>query len=257
MIFVNGHDNPENIAFGLTVLENVYFNGTLVWQKEHAQNTDLYGDFTIPESNASDFGVNTGSGGGSGSGSGGGGGGGESTANPYQEVVGGTAKLFRQSGRTDFYNDLDFVSYVLFRTLTTSGVEMSVGAQYRALLSTELAWPSGYSLSLGDEMTLYSMTSTTNMNEGRTSESGFPSCAKFYRAEAESNISVTLGAELVGDGVYNPSRWVRRSYNAKLYTYENSKYLIITPWGDEYGIYTVTTGLVFQGYVDLYVKQNQ
>ena len=257
MIFLNGHDNPENIAFNDRALENVYFNGTLVWQKQHAQNTDLYGDFTIPESNASDFGVNTGSGGGSGSGSGSGGGGGESTTNPYQEVVGGTAKLFRQSGRTDFYNDLDFVSYVLFRTLTSSGVEMSVGAQYRALLSTELAWPSGYSLSLGDEMTLYSMTSTTNMNEGRTSESGFPSCAKFYRAEAESNISVTLGAELVGDGVYNPSRWVRRSYNAKLYTYENSKHLSITPWGDEYGIYTVTTGLLFQGYVDLYVKQNQ
>ena len=61
----------------------------------------------------------------------------------------------------------------------------------------------------------------------------------------------------VGDGIYNPSRWVRRSYNAKLYTYENSKYLSITPWGDEYGIYTVTTGLLFQGYVDLYVKQNQ
>ena len=50
---------------------------------------------------------------------------------------------------------------------------------------------------------------------------------------------------------------MQRSYNAKLYTVRDGKYLTITPWGDEYGIYTVTTGLLFQGYVDLYVKQNQ
>lgn len=237
MIFFNGADNPNAIAFNMTELDNVYFNNTLVWQKTGAQNTDEYGTFDIPIQNAEDFGIDTGASSG--------------TTPEVKYAINGTATLYRSSGSNDYFNNASFQTFAMYRYPGTSGDVMDEGIIYDCTATIQMSWPRNKALGIPDDPSdyLYCRADDGYM----TSFSNLPSGTEFYEAQ-EMRTTVTMYADLVPSSIYDPSRWVTRVYDAEVGVLAGQKYVRFKLYGDEYNVYTATTGLIYQNSAELWLK---
>ena len=243
MIFVNGADNPTSVFVGLTSLDNVYFNNTLVWSI-NAQSSTEYGTFEIPTSNAEDFGIDLG--GWDGSSSGGSGG-----TNPY--LINGTVTVSRSNGHADNYNNLAFDYFTMYRTPAAGqGDVIEEGIQYTGTLSTQMSWELYKPLGITSDPTDYLYCYA---DDGALSRiTGAPSGTTLYEAHSVTNASVTMLVDLTGSPIFDPSRMTSRVYSCEVFVYPYMKGVRFHVNGDEYNICTGTQGLTYQGTTTLWLK---
>lgn len=225
MIFLNSGSNPQNVYFDGTSVNNVYYNGTLVWSRSSGGTGGIY-DMPSADYDAA-FGIPSGF---------------------DDEATSSLATVTRASGRIDYYRTLAFATYYV--ETDSTGAITSQGAAYSCQATVELFWNQLTGIGAGfsvDYLQLFSQGT-----ESRSSESGFPSITWYNEAISDGTVTVTLWADLIGMSVIDTSRLTTRTYTGKLHTYKGGKYIKFAPVGDEYGIYTKTTGYAFQGAMSLY-----
>jgi len=224
MIYYNGSSNPQNVYFNGTSLNYVYFNGTLVWSRSSTPSGTQIDNMSHNDYDNS-FGIPSGF---------------------SEATTSALAKVTRANGRIDYYRNLSFSSYYVE---TTDGEITANGAMYTCSATIEFYWSSMSNVGSKYSSYIYLLDSGSYTY---STEEGFPSITWYYESQSINNVSVTMYADLVGMSVIDPSRLTTRVYSGKLFTSKTGKYIRISPQGDEYAIYTKTTGLSFQGNMYLY-----
>ena len=132
----------------------------------------------------------------------------------------------------------------------SSGAIAAQGAAYDCQANIELYWNQLTSVGAGlyvDKLRVFAKG-----NQNISSQSGFPSITWYHESKSKTSFSFTLWADLIGMTVPDTSKLTTRVYYGTLYTANNGKYIEFSPVGDEYNIYTKTTGYSFQGAMTLY-----
>ena len=242
MIFLNGASNPKTVTFEGTSLDNVYFNNTLVWNKDNGEIVNP-GSGTTPiyNPNGSDAGY--------------------ASEVPEDAMPGGqvapqtlgTVTMRVASNRYMYFNDLEKQLDLIYQQKSSDGslTAYGEGAVYKGLVSFEFVFnTSSYDSIYNNQFIVYD--SGAKYGAGFVTWSGLPSNMKLMdlgRSIIPDQISLTCRAKLSSGGT------VGRSYTGDVII-SNSNNIF---WfrgnanGDEASVASAVSGYLMQTGVTLYL----
>lgn len=239
MIFYNGGSNPSAIAYNGTSLENVYFNGTLVWTRDKSE-TSGSGSGTMPiydnAGNLDGYAVDvpdsvyeqqTG-------------------YDPAPDEIDNTVRFHFGPSRYANFNDLEKVHNTIYVKPDMSII--GSGAVYTGTLSTELVFDTSTYDTPTQDGHFYVFDSGTKLDAAYTSWSGIPSGLsempdEYRTIQPIEDVTVTCNVKLSGGGT------TTRVYTGDLvFGRGNSNTIMIycETRGDEESIAPAASGYVVQ-----------